>query len=210
MGTAGSSFCLVRQLFTSPFRSQDMYWNPSCRWRLKTIKGFFLSPLQDCVPSYQRRTANTLRISSRPSGSKTAEASSQTALAVTGELPAPPPIPQPMGTEQQEEAATARPQTRDRRPLRGTSGTAWSPTSAMTLKLSAAVWTRRELHSDMADNGKYVCRNWGNELATLHDTPVTRIRRRFVLSTDPRFVRFYFSLIVRRKLPIPGAVKENV
>lgn len=112
-------------------------------------------PLQACVPSYQRRTASTLRISSRPLVSRMAEGSSQTALVATAAQPAPPPIPPPTATEQREEAATARPQTRARRPPRATSGTAWSPTSAMTSKLWAVAWTRREWHPDTVNKGMF-------------------------------------------------------
>lgn len=107
-------------------------------------------PLQACAPSYQRRTASTLRISLRPLVWRTAEASLQTVLVATGAQPVPPPIPLPMETEEPEEALL---QTRARTSLKETNGTAWLLTSVMTLKLSDAVWTRREWRRDMASKG---------------------------------------------------------
>lgn len=109
--------------------------------------------LQACVPLYQRRTASTLRISSRLLVWRTVEASSQTALAVTGAQPAQLLIPPPTATGQAEGAP---PQTRARRRLRETNGTAWSPTSVMTSKLSGAAWTRREWRPDRATKGSFV------------------------------------------------------
>lgn len=109
-------------------------------------------PVQACVPSYQRRTASTLRISLRLLVWRTAEVSLQTALVVTGAPPAPLLIPPPTATEQ---AKGVLPQTRARRPLRETNGTAWSPISVMTLKLSDAVWTRRAWRRDMATKGRF-------------------------------------------------------
>lgn len=109
--------------------------------------------LQACVPLYQRRTASTLRISSRLLVWRTVEASSQTALAVTGAQPAQRPTPPPTATGQAEGAP---PQMRARRRLRETNGTAWSPTSVMTSKLSGAAWTRREWRPDRATKGSFV------------------------------------------------------
>lgn len=160
-------------------------------------------PRQVCVPSYQRRTASTLRISSRPSVWRTDEASSLTALAATGAQPAPPPILPPTATEQPEGAPH---QTRARRPRRETNGTVWSLTSVMTSKLSAAVWTRREWRLDMASKGIFFFFLFAFARADIAWQPIHKWtegmswtdQMKVVLSTDLRFDLAYFPLIVKR------------
>lgn len=136
-------------------------------------------PLQACVLLYPRRTASTLRISSRPSVWRMAEASLPTALAVTDAQPAPPPIPPPMATELV--AAVPR-QTRARRPLREMNGTEWSVILVMTLKLSDVVWTRREWRHDIACKGSGMTTNPQTNSRHKLNTDLMKV----VLSTDPR------------------------